>query len=108
MNRGAFEVKPLSRSAYRFGRRFARAADGPVSLHKNAINALMVALGRSSMSQWLVSFNLISVTALATSFICGPRMAALAFSPAMDRTGIVNLVLAISAKSFAVRGHAAK
>jgi hypothetical protein len=37
-----------------------------------------------------------------------PRIAAPAFSPAMERTGIVNFVFAISAKSFAVSGQAAK
>jgi hypothetical protein len=42
-----------------------------------------------------------AVTVVATSFICGPRIAALAFSPAIERTGIVSFVLAICAKSFA-------
>jgi hypothetical protein len=60
------------------------------------------------MSQWPVSFKSTAVTVVATSFIRGARIAALAFSPATDRTGIVNLVFAISAKSFAVSGKAAK
>ncbi|HXB67139.1 MAG TPA: NAD(P)H-dependent oxidoreductase [Candidatus Acidoferrales bacterium] len=55
-----------------------------------------------------VSFKSTAVTVVATSFICGPRIEALAFSPAMDRMGILKLVLAICAKSFAVSGHAAK
>ena len=76
--------------------------------HKKGISASNVSSGRSSMSQCPVSFKLISVTVVATSFICRPRIAALAFSPAMERTGILNFALAICAKSFAVSGNAAK
>ena len=79
-----------------------------ISHHRNAINASMVSSGRSSISQCPVSFRSTAVTAVATSFICEPRIAALAYSPAMDRTGTVNFVFAISAKSFAVFGQAAK
>src|SRR5262249_10551417 len=78
------------------------------SAHKKKISTSIVFSGRSSMSQCPVSFKVISVTAVPTSFICGPRIEALAFSPAMERTGIVSFVLAISAKSFAVSGQAAK
>jgi len=38
------------------------------------------------MSQCPVSFRSTAVTVVATSFICGARIAALAFSPAIDRT----------------------
>ena len=68
----------------------------------------MVCLGRSSISQWPVSFSSITVTLVATRFICGPRIAALAFAPAIDKTGMVNCVWAIWAKSLAVSGQAAK
>ena len=47
-------------------------------------------------------------TSVATFLICGPRIAALAFSPAIESTGMVNLVCAICAKSLAVSGHDAK
>ena len=72
-----------------------RRRGSPLYLHKNAINASMVSSGRSSMSQCPVSFKSTAVTVAATSFIWGPRIAALAFSPAMDRMGMVNFVLAI-------------
>src|SRR5580704_12158477 len=75
--------------------------------HRNAISACIVSSGRSSMSQCPVSFKSTVVTVVATSFICWPRIVALAFSPAIDRTGMVNFAFAISAKSFAVSGHAA-
>src|SRR6516225_9323831 len=78
------------------------------SRQRNAISAFMVSSGRSSISQCPVSFRSTWVTEVATSFICGPRIAALAFSPAIERTGIVSFVLAICAKSFAVSGQAAK
>ena len=50
----------------------------------------MVSWGRSSMSQCPLSFNSITLTFVATRFICGLRIAALAFSPAIDKTGMVN------------------
>ena len=85
-----------------------RAPDGQAFPYKNAVSAFMVSSGRSSISQCPVSFKFSTVTSFATSFIYGLRMAALAFSPAIDRTGIVNFVLAVCAKSFAVSGQAAK
>ncbi len=39
------------------------------------------------MSQCPASFKSTDATLAATSFICGPRIAALAFSPAMDIYG---------------------
>jgi hypothetical protein len=45
----------------------------------------MVSCGLSSISQWPLPFNSIILTFVATRFICGPRIAAQAFSPAIDK-----------------------
>src|SRR5215475_14304380 len=72
------------------GRTLRRDARGSLSCHRKATRASMVSLGRSSISQCPVPLSSITVTLVATRFICGPRIAALALSPAIDNTGIVN------------------
>jgi hypothetical protein len=113
MNGGAIDFipKPIDDAALlkSVARARLRAVYGWAVISSQERNqCLHVSSGRSSISQCPVSFKSTAVTVVATSFICGPRIAALAFSPAMDRTGIVNLVLAICAKSFAVSGQAPK
>src|SRR6266851_9801742 len=75
---------------------------------RNLVSASIVSLGRSSISQCPVSLSPTTLTSFATSFICGNRVLALAFSPAIARTGRVSFVFDSSAKSFEVCGHAAK
>lgn len=57
---------------------------------RNSTSASIVSLGCSSMSQCPVPFNSMTLTSVATRFICGLRIAALPFSPAIDKTGMVN------------------
>ena len=61
-----------------------------LAAHRNSTSVSMVSCGRSSISQCPLPFSSITLTSVATRFICGLRIAALAFSPAIDRTGMVN------------------
>ena len=63
---------------------------GELQAQRNSTSASMVSWGRSSISQCPLPFNSITLRSVATRFICGPRIAALAFSPAIDKTGMVN------------------
>ena len=68
---------------------------------KKVISASMVACGRSSISQCPVSGRTTIVALVATSLICRPSASPFAFSPPIERTGIVSVVRENCAKSFA-------
>ena len=68
---------------------------------RNRTSASAVSFGRSSMSQCPVLARVMFVTFAATSCACFPSASPLAFSPPIERTGIVNLLWENREKSFA-------
>src|SRR5437660_7386751 len=67
--------------------------------HRNLTNASVVSLGRSSSTQWPVSFSTTTITSVATNFICCPSASPSDLSPPITRT-ISVLHPADAAKNF--------
>src|SRR6266850_1925874 len=76
--------------------------------HKNFSNASVVSFGCSSRIQCPAFFRTMTVTSVATNFICCPSTSPSDFSPPMDNTGIVNFVCDSCTKSLAVCGNELK
>src|SRR5712671_1839261 len=72
--------------------------------HKNFSNASVVSFGCSSRIQCPAFLRTMTVTSVATNFICCPSTSPSDFSPPMDNTGIVNFVCDSCTKSLAVCG----
>src|SRR6266852_3689828 len=80
----------------------------PPAYYKNFISAAVVSLGCSSRIQCPAFFSTMTVTSVATNFICCPRTSPSDFSPPIDNTGMVNFVCASCTKSFPVCGNEVK
>src|SRR5712671_7040024 len=76
--------------------------------YKNLSSPSVVSLGCSSRIQCPAFFNTMTVTFVATNFICCPSTSPSDLSPPMDNTGIVNFVCDSCTKSLAVWGNELK